>query len=195
MGIRYNKEYTPRNKRLNIAGPRDRQLKQAPSAAQGIDTELVEALKNQIVSLQEQLAKSSTKGYTNEQVNNMLAKVVKEETKKLNDEIASLKGIIKNKDELITTLKSQTADYNKLTALLTEATKKLNSGVAVSEETLVESDRPTMEEVFVDPSTPNEELESHIGVDTVKGAEKKQMDDKVNKLKNLLGGGLPKGSM
>lgn len=192
MGIRYNKDYTPRNKRLNTAGPRDRQLKQEPSIAQSIDTELVEALKNQIVSLQEQLAKSSTKGYTDEQVNNMLAKVVKEETKKLNDEITSLKEIIKNKDELITTLKSQTADYNKLTVLLTEATKKLNSGVVIPDEPIVESDRPAMEEVFVDPSTSNEKLESHIGVETVKGTEKKQMDDKVNKLKNLLGGGLPK---
>lgn len=194
MGLTYNKDYTPRNKRVTTSGPRDRQIKQSRdnNPISTLDGELVETLKSQIALLQEQLSKKIT-GYTDDQVNNILAKTIKDETKKLNEEIASLKEIIKNKDELISTLKNQSADYNKLTTLLAETTRKLNSGVVVPENVEVGPDRPTMEEVFVDPSTPADgELESHIGVDVVPGSEKKHMEDKANKLKNLLGGKLPK---
>jgi hypothetical protein len=158
-----------------------------------LDSESVEALKLQISSLHEKLSKKTT-GYTDDQVNDILAKAIKDETKKLNEEVTSLKEIIKNKDELIAALRNQSADYNKLTNLLTEATEKLSySGQTVTGSEKVISDRPKIEEVFVDPATTFDgELESHIGVEAVKGPEKKQMDDKVNKLKNLLGDKLPK---
>lgn len=194
MGLTYNKEYVPRDKRIITSGPRDKQLKQRMKneGTSNISSELIEPLKEQITSLHDKLTNREINGYTDEQVNNMMEKVVREETKKLNDEIINLKEIIKNKDELIDALRKQDADYNKLTALLSEATKKLRSSGIVTEEH--EPGRPKMEEVFVDPTVPTDGMmESHIGIDATPGSEKQQMDDKVNKLKTLLGAKFPKG--
>jgi hypothetical protein len=73
---------------------------------------------------------------------------------------------------------------NKLTALLLEITGKTASSV------MVEPDRPQMETVFIDPLETDADdcLEAHINVEDVSVTQKENIQDKVSKLKSLLGG-------
>ena len=73
---------------------------------------------------------------------------------------------------------------NKLTTSLLEAMEKVPSNITI------ESDRPQMETVFIDPleGGAGEGLEAHINVKDVSVTQKENIQDKVNKLKNLLGG-------
>lgn len=69
---------------------------------------------------------------------------------------------------------------NKLTTLLLGITEKAS---------IIESDRPQMETVFIDPleGDAGEGLEAHIDVEEVSIEQKENIQDKVSKLKNLLG--------
>ena len=69
---------------------------------------------------------------------------------------------------------------NKLTTLLLGITEKAST---------IESDRPQMETVFIDPleDDAGEGLEAHIDVEEVSIEQKENIQDKVSKLKNLLG--------
>ena len=73
---------------------------------------------------------------------------------------------------------------NKLTISLIEAMEKMTLNVSV------ETDRPQMETVFIDPleGGVGDNLESHIDVEGVSVVQKENIRDKVSKLKNLLGG-------
>jgi hypothetical protein len=73
---------------------------------------------------------------------------------------------------------------DKLTTLLLEITKKTSSN------TMIESDRPQMEIVFIDPleGDAGKGLESHIDVEEVSIEQKENIQEKVSKLKDLLGG-------
>jgi hypothetical protein len=53
--------------------------------------------------------------------------------------------------------------------------------------TVTTSDRPKMETVFVDPIEKEMIAEKHFEIEEVSVNEKIQLDDKVNKLKGLLG--------
>lgn len=72
---------------------------------------------------------------------------------------------------------------NKLTALLLGITEKTALNVAI------ESDRPQMETVFIDPleADAGDGLEAHIDVKDISITQKENIQDKVGKLKNLLG--------
>lgn len=190
MAITYNKRIVKKDRQVTTRGPRDRQLALQASSGISVDSELVSTLKEQVSLLQDKLDSIKSDGrYSSDQVNEMMAKVVKEETinlhsriKSLEENISSLKEIILAKDQIISDLKSQSIDYNKLTGLITEASLKINS---VDGE--VVTDRPTMETVLIDPVDKHDDnVEKHIGVPEESG-EKEQMDKKVNKLKNLLG--------
>lgn len=69
---------------------------------------------------------------------------------------------------------------NKLTTLLLGITEKAST---------IESDRPQMETVFIDPleGDAGEGLKAHIDVEEVSMEQKENIQDKVSKLKNLLG--------
>ena len=71
---------------------------------------------------------------------------------------------------------------NKLTTPLLEAMKKASSNLTI------ESDRPQMETVFIDPLEigSDEGLKAHIDVEGVSGSEKESMFKKVDKLKSLM---------
>jgi hypothetical protein len=73
---------------------------------------------------------------------------------------------------------------NKLTALLLEITGKTTSNI------VIESDRPQMETVFIDPleTGAGDDLEAHIDVKDISVTQKENIQDKVGKLRNLLGG-------
>jgi hypothetical protein len=72
---------------------------------------------------------------------------------------------------------------NKLTVLLLEVTKKASSNITI------ESDRPQMETVFIDPLETNagDGLKAHIDVEEVSVLEKEDVSEKVIKLRNLMG--------
>lgn len=202
MGLTYNKEFQSKDRRIMTSGPRDRQLKQALQSSMVTSDQslLVEELRSQINKLQEQLDKKiNVVGYTAEQVNDEIMKAVKAETQKLQDrndalarEISSYVDIIKNKDILIQSLtNNQSISDSRLTELLAETNRKIENMVlqinSNQENIIVDSDRPKMETIFVDPIEGQRNVEKHFEVEDISVSEKVQMDDKVNKLRGLLG--------
>ena len=206
MGITYNKEYVGKDRKILPRGPRDLQLKRNTTS----NSDLVTELKLQVERLQKQLLEKPTSGYTAEQVDVEILKALKTETASLKQkhteeksalileiekhkgEIKNLKELLKVKDEQIQQLKTNVpvAD-NKLTELLAEATKKIDemsSRISTgSDERHVESDRPKMETVFVDPIENESEVEKYFEVEDVSTESKLKMESKVNKLKSLMG--------
>jgi hypothetical protein len=183
MGLTYNKEFVSKSSRLSASGPRDRQLKQSSlTTGSGIDIELISDLKSQISSLQSQLRSVATSGYTDDQVNDLIYKSVKEQTASLSDKvlhletvIASLNEVISAKESTILALKSL-IDSNKLTTV-------------ISDSHVVVDSRPVINTVYVDPidSDSDQDMVSFIAVDSQVGETSDTVSDKVNKLKNLLG--------
>lgn len=84
VGITYNKQSIKKDRVVVGSSPRDRQNKQSAlvSSPYGIDWALVEELKSHILSLQGQLNNKSvsSNGWTDEQVNSEIEKVIKSET-------------------------------------------------------------------------------------------------------------------
>ena len=81
--------------------------------------------------------------------------------------------------------------------MLEDYTKKLDSlteAVSLEKIGVDDLDRPNMEDVFVDPleSGSGEGFESHIKYMDTDIGKKEKIDKKVNKLKDLMGGGFPK---
>jgi len=110
--------------------------------------------------------------------------------------ISEKDAIISQKDVTISELNRRvTSDDNKLTALLTEATKKIedaatniSQGQFINNEITNDmSDRPKMETIYVDPTDKESNVETHITIEDVSITEKEKMSDSVNKLKGLLG--------
>lgn len=210
MGIKYNKEIVTKDRRVMPSGPRDRQRKQQlQSVVTSDQSELIAELRSHINELQFRLDKAPTGGFTAEQVDAEIYKAIKEETSslkakynaekskvvELEKEIASLKSILKGKEEVIEQLKTTTATTSvsddKLTALLSEAARKIENMATQMTHyqtgEMPESDRPKMEAVFVDPIERESAVESHFEVEDISISEKEEMNSKVSKLKNLLG--------
>ena len=147
MGIRYNKEYTPKDRRLSMSGPRDMQRKTAFTSpvAPDVDSELVKQLQATIKGLQEQLKETPIADgtFTAEQVNDEIIKAVKAETADLKEkyeqqlkalEISNkeLEAKLESKDQLIEKLEvssSQAAvsegDMAKMMESMKEEMKRL----------------------------------------------------------------------
>jgi len=184
MGLTYNKEYVPKDKRLASGGPRDKQMKYLKtSASNGVSDELVSELRNKIELLQLKIDNSTQSGYTDEQVNSMISEVVKQQTTILEGKIVLLEDTVKHlrntvvdKEVIIDSLKFQLSNSNKLTVL-------------IDDHNVVNADsRPSMDTVFVDPLEEKfDNIESFIDISISHSDDKQQMDSKVNKLKNLLG--------
>ena len=214
MGIRYDKELITKDRRIMTSGPRDRQRKQQMQSIVLPDQSgLIDELRAQIAKLQAKIDSAPAGGYTAEQVNEEIEKAIKAETadlrakleiernnsKNLRDEILQLNSKIKDRDKTIESLNSKKADIdNNVTTLLTEATKKieaLSTQMAMSgtaDSLILESagsSRPKMETVFVDPIEKESKVEKHfeVEVEDVSPSKKEEMDNKVNKLRNLLG--------
>lgn len=193
MGIRYNKEFVSKDRRILSRGPRDQQRKQNEITTD--NSALVNELRSQIKKLQSQLQNT----YTTEQVNEEVLKAIKDETinlkEKYNKRINNLTLELRTKDNEIKLLKKQLSELsdNKVTTLLTEANKKIEDmskritvgGGHITE--VPESDRPKMETIFVDPTEDKAGMEKHIKVKDVSVTKKEQMEDKVGKLKKLMG--------
>jgi chromosome segregation ATPase len=121
-------------------------------------------LSNKVTSLEIEI--SSLKNKIKELKSRLNTVEILEEKLKHKDEI------IKNKDDVIESLK-RNISYDNI------------------EDTI--GDRPSIENIFVDPLEKNSgnALESFIKVDDLSHKEKEDISDKVNKLKNLIGGKLP----
>jgi len=194
MGLTYNKEFKPKDRRIMPTGPRDRQIKQIAQVSNSDQSLLIEELRTQINKLQEQLEKKSDAnvGYTSEQVDEEIIKAVKFETLSLRTQHEIEKNKLQNKieslEETLQQFKNNQNNNNSLTeerilSIISEATKNtsLNSDLSMS------GGRPQMETVFVDPIEKETNLEKHFEVEETSTDSKIQLDDKVNKLKELLG--------
>jgi hypothetical protein len=169
MPINYNK---PKDRLIFSRGPRDLQRKQLREAnSDPTQIELIESLQAQIKLLKEQHTSIS-----DEKVNNEIIKVVKEETIKYKEQInelklenSKLKDFIHNKDILIEQLKQINLNPDSVTIT-------------------AESNRPKIEESFIDPIEKDlNNIESHIETKETIGMSKEDIDGKVEKLKKLLG--------
>jgi hypothetical protein len=206
MGITYNKEYKPKDRRVVTRGPRDIQARRISNTD---SSGLVNELRAQVERLQKQLLEKPTSGYTPEQVDAEILKAIKIETlelnKKHNDEksalllevekykyeIKSLKELIASKDEQIKALQNNSPKIdNKLTDLLSEATKKIEEmslKISSGGEKVASSNRPQMETLFVDPIEKESKVEKHFEIEDITIDEKDKIYDKVNKLKSIMG--------
>lgn len=195
------------------SSPRDLQKKQAQQSS--VYEGVIKDLKNQITDLKKELQNNSANNvgmFTAEQVDADINKVVNEtikeltlaHKKELDQQKSNFEKLINVEKELLIDLKKQnkfliekvckikeTNDseiLNKLTNLLTEATKKTAPG-AVGSCVLEGSDRPEIRNIFVDPleSDVDNGLESHINIKETSVTQKGNVLDKVNKLKKLVG--------
>lgn len=110
-------------------------------------------------------------------------------------EVDALKDKITDREDTISSLKSQGTvsgvSEERLVELLGEATKKIEEMAkmipAAAHDVASDSDRPAMDEVFVDPSESDDSYEYKIEVEDVSHKKKDDMANKVNKLKSLMG--------
>lgn len=189
--LQYNKNVSDKRRPVITASPRKRQ--QQSESGKVVDN-LVKELSDKISSLKEDL-KKDLDSYKNNEVDNYKAKTYTEEevndivTKALTDnnlvstesiaeyesKIYSLEQELKLKDALISELK-------------TLEIKTVNVTQENSTENITKCNRPVMEEAAViDPSS-KEQLESHISIVGSPTEDDSSVEDKVAKLKTMLGG-------
>jgi len=119
----------------------------------------------------------------------------KTKNKLLEKDIEVLKEKISEKDKRIEKLESRKPETdNNVTALLAEATKKIEAlsaqvAAAGNHAEIVDSKRPQLKEAFVDPIEKESKVERHfeVEVEDVSINKKEEMGSKVDKLKSLLG--------
>lgn len=130
---------------------------------------------------------SNTKKELEEKYNNKISSLedrLKLTEDKLEEKENKLESLAEEKDNII---KKMFEDYTKKLEVLTEAVSLEKTGVD-------DPNRPGMEDVFIDPleKDSGDGFESHISYKDTKTGKKEKIDKKVNKLKDLMGGGLPK---
>lgn len=247
--MRYDKNFVKSDgRRLLKGGPRDQQLRAKVAA----DTNLVDALMEQIVGLKSELhsikmgadikQSASSKYFTPEQVDEEIRKAVSQAmtdatiSLKKNGPAPDIKILIKKYKEQIVNLQKSNDDFSimhnaiiaenkdlktKISKLEAKSSEviELNKQIAILEQNLVgkqelidtlktrptvingeimvdeDPDRPKMEQLFIDPleEDAGKGLKSNIITREIKrDVDDGNVDDKVNKLKDLLGSKLPK---
>lgn len=215
MAIEYPKgQLKPKDRRIVTSGPRDRQMKQqAMYSAEA--TAKIEALQNKIEELvskpptkdggysadevnnaiikavkEETVRLQDKHDFEKEKLQNKIVQLeerIELSNKAHEQELNNLRDIIKTKDELISQIKelSNISD-NKLTNLLKETTEKIGNMVyAQTDAQPIETDRPQMEAVFVDPIDKESKTENHFELDKVHKDEKDKVNNKLGKLKGM----------
>ena len=179
--MEYKKQIIKGHRRLDGGGPRDqirriKALKDPVTFAGNVTKETKsedlftgEELDQQIINATDKI--------------DLKVKELKLINENLNKRISDLTSIITDKDGVISNL----TDMNNR---LSETISKLGSSEKISINYVDEdTDRPTMNPVFVDPidTSAEEELIPHIVVKDISNKEKEDVNGKVNKLKSLLG--------
>ncbi len=206
----YKKEYVKTDgRKLRTGGPRDLQNRQQVQNISSItDIVDIQDLKTEIKRLSDELRERPViGGFTGEQMDDEIRRAVSESIKNIkettNKEIEELKlklkGSKKNEEILLKKLEeAEKARNDNITKLLEEQIEKLenlNISTAIHnatkyEEIVVDPDRPQIETTFIDPLEihAGEGLELHIDIKNISSDEKEDMFEKVDKLKQLLGG-------
>ena len=184
MSIEYNKR---KERILYGGGPRDLQRKQQNQTGQAVSNpefyeNTIKDLKDQLKIVTEEVMRRGnadpSKKFTAEEFDEELVKQVgtimtdfekaNKENKELKNKLISLEAKLEAKDEVISALKSRT--------------------VGEGEVFVEDSDRPEMETAFIDPTEQGKNiLKSHITVNDISITAKEEVDEKINKLKNLIG--------
>lgn len=203
MSIKYNKEFIKKDgRRLISRSPRDLQRRQtqAEEATVNLLTLEINELREKLRIVENNNKNLFTAEQVDNDINKIVGKTIEELTTKYEDKLKqqqnNFDGIIDVKNILVSELKDQnkfltkelcemksTDDpeiLNKLTALFAEVTEKTSSSKSV---------RPQMGTVFIDPleDGAGDGLEAHIDIKDSPVTQKGNVQDKVNKLKNLLG--------
>ena len=179
--MEYKKQIIKGNRKLNGGGPRD-QIRRinALEAPATIVKEVTKGIKPDNLFTGEEI---------DQQIINATGKInlkVKElelTNENLNSRVSDLTSIIKDKDSIISNL-------TEMNNRLSETISKFGSGEKIGINYVDEdADRPTMDPVFVDPidTDMEEELIPHIVIKDISNEEKEDVNDKVNKLKSMLG--------
>lgn len=171
--------------------------------AEDVDKEIrvavVGAVKETEDRLKDKISKlnNNNKGLTDEidRLKSELSSVIKQSDLGIKDsvtgyekKIANLETKIRNRDEVIDEFKS---DESREINELTKKVEELTMAVAAAQEIQVDidPDRPQIEEVFVDPleKDAGSKIEAHINIEDTSLDEKIKVDEKVNKLRDMLG--------
>jgi sugar-specific transcriptional regulator TrmB len=191
---------TKKNRLLSVSGPRDIQRRQILSA----QSDLVDDLKTQVVMLQEQVGKnlsavSSDGKYTADQVNETVISAVKSEVDSLKSKYESRIKELETENKILREtnirLSSRPEGGNNLTEdqlqkMISTAMIQVSDNKQV--EIVEETTRPKIETLFIDPSESGTTNDVEICITTKEdNSAKENMNDKINKLKGILGS-LPK---
>jgi len=199
----YKKEYVKTDgRKLRTGGPRDLQKRQ--QIQDTYSTLDIQDLKKEIKRLSDELRERPViGGFTGEQMDDEIRKSVSEAIRDVKEttvkEIEELKLKLKKSEENEETLLKKLENIEKagndnITRLLkkqVETLENLNIPTTIEhKEILADPDRPQIEADFIDPLEKHagEGLELHINVKDVSSNEKEDMVEKVDKLKQLMGG-------
>ena len=199
--VKYKKEHIKTNgRKLLSGGPRDQQRRQRQSETVIDHSDIINELKNEIARLSNELKERPvTNGFSGEQVDNEIRSAVteaignlKEEIKERNERENNLATDLKNKEKELEKAKNEhTKQVEKLLKEQNKKLEELTTSVINGQRTgpvEIESDRPRMETVFIDPleKDAGKDLESFI-VKDISVNERENMFEKVDKLKGMLG--------
>ncbi len=194
MAITYNKQIVKKDRSIQSRGPRDHQ--KAQKSNELVSNNLIAELKEQVALLTQEQTNGRKSGFTNEQLDEEIIKAVKAETRELDSVITELKSKIKYiEEEHIKECESLKQTYDREVESLRILLKDKDDFIAQLKQTKIvtndgkeNNNFDDIDPVFVDPIeedfTP---LEEHVNVDTDLIITKKDIDNKVGKLKKLLG--------
>lgn len=199
--MQYNKNVpNKKNRLLSTSGPRDIQRRQMLDA----QSDIVDGLKSQVVILQEQVNKSLSTvrpdgQYTAEQVNEAVIKTVKSEVDSLKSKYESRIKELETENKILRETNVRLSSRPEAGNNLTEDQLQKMISTAMSQvsdnkqmEVLEGSNRPKIETVFVDPSESGTTKDVEVCITTKEDSSAKEnMNDKISKLKGILGS-LPK---
>ena len=165
--------------RVQKSGKSPRDLQKRYTTYGNVDVTLLNGLVEKVATLTTELRilelnnKSVAEGnkkYTEEEVNDKVIKALEKELStntevvKLKEKLKSLEVLLVSKEELIVALSKSSSTYNSVTTTT--------------------YDKPVIEETVVDPTDNKVKIKSYI---KIKEEIKENMNDKVDKLKNILG--------
>ena len=199
--MRYDKNIpSKKNRLLSTSGPRDIQRRQMLDA----QSDIVDGLKSQVVILQEQVNKSLTSvrsdgQYTAEQVNEAVISAVKSEVAALKAKYESKLRELEAENRVLKETNIRLSSRPESVGNITEARLQEIISTTVNQisenkqiEIIEETKRPKIETVFIDPSESGSVNNIEVCITSKEdNSAKENMNDKISKLKGILGS-LPK---
>lgn len=155
-----------------------------------IDDEINKAVKEAIEEVKKENSKRIISLEDNLKKHESIEANLNKQIEDLKNNVTSLKVVIEAKDDIINFLKTQIDTKENLAINSKELMEYLRGNVNTSD-VAMDKDRPKLKTEFIDPLDKSvvESLESHIDVkeEHINSDKEEKMDDKVKKLKSLLG--------